>query len=46
MPKEAGAVIAVHVTGSEWAGEGGGSKKGSCNEGGCEKHFEVVDNRR
>jgi hypothetical protein len=41
--EEIAAVIIVPVTGSEWFGEGGGRKKGGCNEGGCEKHFEAVD---
>ena len=43
MLEEAAAVIVVHVTSNEWVGEGGGSKKGSRKEGGCETHFEVVD---
>jgi hypothetical protein len=43
VPEDAAAVIFVHVTDSDWDGEDAGSEKGSCNEGGCETHFEVVD---
>jgi len=43
MTEDAAAVIIVPVTGSEWAGEGGGREKGSRNKGRCETHFEVID---
>jgi len=41
MPEDAAAVIFVYVTNNDWGGENTGSEKGSCNESGCETHFEV-----
>jgi len=43
MPEDVVGVVIAHVTGNDGAGEGGGSKEGSCNESGCEMHFEVVE---
>jgi hypothetical protein len=43
MTEDVAAVIIVRVTGNEWAGEGGGREKGSCNKSRCKTHFEVID---